>query len=118
MRNESVRADTRLWVVAGTVIALASVYAFLQDIIDPDWPAWVLSPLVVVGFRGAVSVAPQDSLARAALYQAALLLVPFMGIYGLLDAAFKADWPGWVIAPIIVLGLWMGMATVSEVEAD
>ena len=118
MRNESVRADARPWVMAGTIIALASVYAFLQDIIDPDWPAWVLSPLVVVGFRGAVSAAPQDGLVRAALYQAALLLVPFMGIYGLLDVAFKADWPGWVIAPAVVLVLWLGMATISELEAD
>lgn len=118
MRNESVRAETSIWVVTGTLIALASVYAFLQDMIDPSWPAWVLAPLIVVGFRKAVALAPQDSMVRPALYQAALVLVPFMGIYGLLDIAFKPDWPAWVIAPIVVLLLWMCMATVSEVEAD
>jgi hypothetical protein len=74
--------------------------------------------LIVVGFHRAVSVAPSDSIVRAALFQAALLLVPFMGVYGLADAAFRADWPVWVIATAVVLTLWAGMAVIAEAEAD
>lgn len=118
MTNDPVFTGIRPWAVAFTLISLASVCAFLQDIISPDWHAWVLSPVVILAFRGLVVATPQDSLARAALYQAAVLLVPFMAIYGLLDAAFRVDWPAWVFAPMVVLILWMGISTVAEAEAD
>jgi hypothetical protein len=118
MMADTAHSSTRYWAVAWTIVALASVYAFLQDIISPDWPAFVLAPLLVAGFRGAVSAAPSDGLTRAILYQAALLLVPFMGIYGLADAAFSAEWPAWVIAPVSVAILWIGVATISEVEGE
>jgi hypothetical protein len=52
------------------------------------------------------------------IYQAALLLVLFMGIYGLLDAAFSADWPAWVLAPIAVIGLWAAISLIADIEAD
>jgi hypothetical protein len=113
-----VQSDATRWAVVCTIVALASVYAFLQDIISPDWPAWVLSPLIVVGFRSAVKASPDDSVMRAALYQVALLLVPFMGVYGLVDAATSVDWPQWVIAPAVVAVLWAGVATITEAEAD
>ena len=115
---DPIHTETKHWAIACTIIALGSVYAFFQDIIAPDWPAWVLSPLIVVGFRGAVSVTPDESLIRAALYQAALLIVPFMGVYGLADAVFAADWPAWVIAPLVVALLWTGMAAILEIEAE
>lgn len=118
MRDEPVQAKISLWAAGCTLVALASIYAFLQDLIAPDWPAWVLTPLIVLGFRQAVLTAPQDSLTRAALNQGALLLVPFMGIYGLVDALTKADWPAWVIAATAMVILWFGMATLSEAEAD
>lgn len=121
LHNASVdpgHSGTKRWAIVWTVIALASLYAFLQDLIAPDWPAWVLSPLIVAGFLGAVSVAPSDSLIRAALFQAALLLVPFMGVYGLADAAFRADWPAWVIASAVVLTLWAGVAIIADAESD
>ena len=107
-----------MWAVACTIIALASVYAFLKGVIAPDWPAWALSPLAILGFRGAVAASPADSAMRAALYQSALLLVPFMAIYSLADAAFSADWPAWVIAPSVVAVLWSVVAAISDVEAD
>ena len=118
MSDNPARCELKIWAAASTLIALASVYAFLQDLIAPDWRAWVLSPLVILGFRAAVSAAPADSVVRAALYQTALLLVPFMGVYGLADAAFSADWPAWVIAPSVVAMLWIGIAAISDVEAD
>lgn len=118
MAVNSVQSDATRWAAICTIIALASLYAFLQDIISPDWPAWVLSPLIVVGFRRAVKASPDDSVIRAALYQAALILVPFMGVYGLVDAATSADWPQWVIAPLVVAILWAGVATITEAEAE
>jgi hypothetical protein len=44
--------------------------------------------------------------------------VPFMAVYGLVDAAFYADWPAWVIAPSAVAVLWVVMDAIAEVEAD
>ena len=102
----------------GTIIALASVYAFLQDLINPNWTAWVLSPLAILAFRGVVANAPDGSLVRPAMYQAALILVPFMGVYGLVDALSSKDWPAWVIAPSVVALLWVGIAVVSAADAD
>ncbi len=117
MQSDSANLGGR-WAFVVTIVALASVYAFLQDIIAPDWPAWVLSPLIVFGFRGAVSVTPDDSLLRALLYQAALLIVPFMGVYGLVDAVTRTNWPEWVIAPIVVIAMWASISLLIEAESD
>jgi hypothetical protein len=118
MTNEHKRSTTRYWAATWTIVALISAYAFFQDIIAPDWPAWIIAPLLVIGFRAAVWAAQPDGLARAALYQSAIILVPFMAVYGVVDAILKPDWPAWVIAPIVALGLWIGMANIAEAEDD
>jgi hypothetical protein len=102
-------------VVAVVIVAL---YAFLQDFMSPDWPAWILAPLLLIGFRGAISATREGSIARAALWQAALVVVPFTGIYGLLDVVFKSDRPVWLLTPIIVGALWLLFSQVVDVEAD
>ena len=102
-------------VVALVIVAL---YAFLQDFMSPDWPAWILSPLLLIGFRGAISATPEESIARAAMWQAALIVVPFTGIYGLLDVIFKSDVPVWLLTPIIVGALWLAFSQVLDVESD
>ena len=99
-------------------VALIASYAFLQDFMSPDWPAGILAALLLLGFRGALSAAPKDGLVRSALWQAALLLVPFMAIYGLLDLYFSSDIPVWLISPIVVAAIWMLFSYVVEVEAD
>ena len=109
---------TRLVQWAGISIALIALYAFLQDFMSPDWPAGILAPLVLIGFRGALSVAPEGGMLRAALWQSALLLVPFMGTYGVLDLWFKSDVPVWLISPVVVVGLWMLFWQVVDIEAD
>ena len=48
----------QLVVVALVIVAL---YGFLQDFMSPDWPAWILAPLLLVGFRGAISMDPETS---------------------------------------------------------
>ena len=99
-------------------IALVALYAFLQDFMSPDWPAWILSPLLLVGFRGALSATREGSMGRAALWQAALLIIPFTAIYGLLDVVFSSDGPVWLLTPLIVATLWLLFLQVVDVEAD
>ena len=118
MPTQTAQSKAWPWPAICTIVALAAVYAFLQDIIAPDWPAWVLSPAIVVGFRIAVRSIPDDSLVRAALYQLALLLVPFMAVYGLVDAFTRTNWPEWVIAPALVSLFWAAVATIADAEAD
>jgi hypothetical protein len=113
-RLSSARLGQLLWIG----IALVAVYAFLQDFMSPDWPAGILAPLLLIGFRGALSAAPENGILRAALWQGALLLVPFMGTYGLLDLIFSSDVPVWLISPIIVAGIWMLFSQVVDIEAD
>jgi hypothetical protein len=99
-------------------VALVALYAFLQDFMSPDWPAGILAPLVLIAFRGALSAAPEDGILRAGLWQAALLLVPFMGTYGLLDLFFSSDIPVWLISPVVVAAAWMLFSHVVDIEAD
>ena len=98
--------------------ALIALYAFLQDFMSPDWPAGILAPLLLIGFRGALSAAPEGGILRAGLWQAALLLVPFMGTYGLLDLFFSSDIPVWLISPVVVAAIWMLFSQVVDIEAD
>ena len=103
-------------VLAG--FAIVALYAFLQDFMSPDWPAWILSPLLLLGFRSAVSVTREGSVVRAALWQSALFIIPFTAIYGLLDVAFSSDVPVWLLSPLIVFGLWLLFSQVVDVESD
>jgi hypothetical protein len=102
-------------VIALVIVAL---YAFLQDFMSPDWPAWILAPLLLVGFRGAISATREGSIARAAMWQTALIVVPFTGIYGLLDVVFSSDVPVWLLTPVIFGSLWLIFSQVVDVEAD
>ena len=104
--------------LAFVAIALVALYAFLQDFMSPDWPAGILAPLVLIGFRGTLSAVPEDSFLRAGLWQAALLLVPFMAAYGLLDVIFASDAPVWLISPVIVAAAWTLFSYVVDIEAD
>ena len=105
----------RLAMVALVIVAL---YAFLQDFMSPDWQAWILSPMLLIAFRGAISATGEGSIARTALWQAALIVVPFSAIYGLLDVVFASDVPVWLLTPIIVGALWLLFSQVVDVEAD
>ena len=99
-------------------IALVALYAFLQDFMSPDWPAGIVASLLLIGFRGALSAVPEDGILHAGLWQAALLLVPFMGTYGLLDLFFSSDLPAWLISPIVVAVTWMVFSQVVDIESD
>ena len=100
------------------IISLVALYAFLQDFMSPDWPAGIVAPILLVGFRSALSAAPEGGILRAGLWQAALLLIPFMGAYGLLDLYFSSDVPVWLISPVLVLAIWTLFSYVVDVESD
>ena len=119
MMTERSRLPTaRLGQLAWITIALVALYAFLQDFMSPDWPAGILAPLLLIGFRSALSATPEDGMLRAGLWQAALLLIPFMGAYGLLDLIFASDIPVWLISPVVVLAIWTLFSYVVDIEAD
>jgi hypothetical protein len=103
--------------LACILVALAALYGFLQDFMSPDWRAGIVAPALLIGFHGAISAAPKDGVVRAALWQGALLVLPFMGAYGLLDL-FASDSVAWIISPILVLAAWLLFSQVVEAEAD
>ena len=108
----------RVGQLAVLAAVIVSLYAFLQDFMSPDWPAWILAPLLLIGFRGAISATREGSIARAALWQTAFFVVPFAGIYGLLDVVFSSDVPVWLLTPVIVGTLWLLFSQVVDVEGD
>ncbi len=118
MTSEQPRLPTALGQWACISVALIALYAFLQDFMSPDWPAGILAPILLIGFRSALSAAPEGGILRAGLWQAALLLVPFMATYGLLDLIFASDIPVWLISPVVVASVWMAFSQVVDIEAD
>ena len=99
----------RIWHVAAFAIPLIALYVFLQDIIAPQWPAWVLTPALVFGFYAAVSRIDEGSVVRAILWQLALITVAFAAVYNLFDLVIHPNWPLWIIAPAVVVGSWTGL---------
>lgn len=118
MTDKPLRAEFGLWPMACLAVALISTYVFLRDQFNPNWPAWVLTPLLVIGFCGALRVTRENSFLKGAMRLFALLSVLFMSVYGLLDAVFSSDGPVWAIAPIIVIAIWFGLSTVADIESD
>lgn len=118
MNEKSVVPLAAIGQLALVGVAVVALYSFLQDFMSPDWPAWILSPLLLLGFRGVVSATREGSAARAALWQAAIFIIPFAAIYGLLDVAFSSDVPVWLLSPVIVFGLWLVFSQVVDVETD
>ena len=81
----------RLWQTASFAIPLIALYVFLQDIIAPQWPAWILTRSLVFGFYGAMTRIEEGSFARAILWQLALVAVAFAGVYNLFDLVISPD---------------------------
>lgn len=118
VRDGSTSSVIRPGQVAWTLVALVALYAFLQDFMSPDWPAGILAPLVLLGFRRAIKAVPEDGMTRAILWQGALIVIPFMALYGLLDLVFSSDVPVWLISPVVVLGMWALFFQLVSAEAD
>ena len=104
--------------VAAFAIPLIALYVFLQDIIAPQWPAWVLTPSLVFGFYAAVSQIKEGSFVRAIMWQLALATVAFAGVYSVFDTVISPDWPLWIIAPTVVVGSWFGLFFLAGMMDD
>lgn len=120
LRSISAKAAARQ--VVCFLVPLVVIFAFFRDLFAPDWPAWVLSPLMVFGFYGVVSVVGEQTIGRLLLWEVALITVAFAGIYDILDAildvAIVADWPILLIAPLFVFALWSAMSALLSMEDD
>ena len=88
------------------VVSLAVVYAFFQHAIVADWPAWILAPVVAFGYRFALLHSTQHGRMWVVLALTALIMVPALAVYTLLQKMIAADWPAWVFTPIIVVSAW------------
>lgn len=108
----------RMWQVAAFAVPLIALYIFLQDIIAPQWPAWVLTPSLVFGFHAAVSRIEEGSVARAILAQLALIAVAFAAVYNLFDLVIHPNWPLWIIAPVVVVGSWFALLFAAGIIDD
>lgn len=118
MSNSQALPSSPLLRLAALLVPLAIVYVFFQELIDPDWAAWVLAPLVVLGFGWAMIGAGRQPLTRAISWQLAMVLVPFMALYTALQYLIPGELLAWIITPPLVLGFWFLIWTVAEAEED
>lgn len=100
------------------VAALVSLYAFFQHAIEADWPAWVLAPVSVSAYLLALHNSHDAGNARYFLRLAALVVVPLLALYTVLQVFIEADWPAWVFAPLIIFGFWLFAAFLIDPFAD
>jgi len=109
-----------LWKPIGMLILLLALSGFFHDIFRPDWPAWVMPPLLAIGFVAGISLAKRDGMAKPALWMAALAVLAFVMIYDvidfLLDPFVKSDLAVGVLAALITVGLWQLVSGVVAVE--
>ena len=96
------------------IVSLVIVYAFFQHAIIADWPAWVLAPVVAFGYRLALRHSTPYGRMWVVLALTALIMVPALAVYTLLQEMIAADWPAWVFTPIIVVSIWLFVAAFFE----
>lgn len=91
------------------VIPLLAVVAFLMDQYPQDWTAWAVAGTIIAGVAGAFIAFKRESLGRALMWIASLIVVTFLIFFDVLDAIvdpfIDADWPVAVIAVLLVIGL-------------
>ena len=120
MALRSAKVRSAAWHAAAIAIPIVAIFVFLRDLATPNWSAWVLPPLLVVAFYGAVSSIRRDALARSVLWLAALLALAFVSIYDILDTILDpiiaSDRLIGMIAALAVLGLWSLLGTLISLD--
>lgn len=110
----------RWWHVAPIAVAMAGMWAFLEDIIKADWVAWLVPPLFVLSFFGLLWAFRRASFARDGLWFMALLILAFVGIYDLLDLILdpliRSDMLIAAAALLVLAGIWASLSAVIAVE--
>ena len=118
--NQPGRRKYRFGHMAGAVLALAAIWAFLEDIIKADWIAWVVPPLLFITFFGILWRIRPGSFARAALWFLAILTVAFVTIYDvldfILDPIMQSDVPIAAATLLVLAGLWSKLSALIALE--
>ena len=118
--NQPERRNFRPWHIAGSVVSLAALWAFLEDIIKADWVAWAVAPLLFVAFCMALWRIKSGSFARDGLWFLAILIVSFVSIYDVLDLILdqivRSDLLIAAAALVVLAGLWTSLSAVIAVE--
>lgn len=112
-RARSVAAKAVCWAVP-----VVAIHNFLRDVLNSNWTAWEVSPLLVLAFFAATLVVRKDSEARPILLLAALIVGLFIGVYDILDGIIGPDRPLWIVTPPLVLALWFATSALVEEEED
>lgn len=109
-----------LWKPAGLIILLLALSEFLHDIFRPDWPAWLMPPLLILGFMAGISLAKQDGVVKPALWMAALASLAFVLVYDildfLLDPFVASDLGVGALTALVLVGLWQLLSVIVAVE--
>jgi hypothetical protein len=107
-----------LWPAIWSIASILSIWAFARSAFAADWPAWLFPPLLVSGFWLAVKTIPEDRAIRIALHSAALLLIPLMAAYSIIQALFGMTLIAWILSPVLVIVLWSALLDVADAEFD
>lgn len=118
--NQSERLKFKPWHLAGILLSVAAMWAFLEDIIKADWIAWLVPPLLVVAFCVVLWKIKSGSFARDGLWFLAILFVSFASIYDvldlILDPIIRSDVLIAGAALVVLAGLWASWSAVIAVE--
>jgi hypothetical protein len=98
-------------------VPVLAIHNFLRDVLNSNWTAWEVSPLLVLAFLAATLVR-KDSEARPILLLAALIVGLFIGVYDILDGIIGPDRPVWIVTPPLVIALWLATSALLEEEED
>ena len=118
--DESVQRKFTWWHLAAVAIAMAGMWAFLEDIIKADWVAWFMPPLCILAFCGVLWRVKSGTFARDLAWFVALLVLAFVSIYDvldlILDPLIRSDLLIAAAALLVVAGLWSSLSAVIAVE--
>ena len=118
--GQPARLKFRWWYLTGIAVAMAGMWAFLEDIIKADWVAWAVPPLFVIAFCGVLWRVKTGSFARDLSWFVALLILAFVSIYDVLDLVLapiiRSDWLIAGAAILVLAGLWTSLSAVIAVE--
>lgn len=118
--GKPVRPKLTWWYLAANAVALAGMWAFLEDIIKADWVAWLLPPLFMIAFFAVLWRLKSGSFARDLSWFLALLVMAFVSIYDvldlILDPLIRSDLLIAAAALVVLVGIWMSLSAVIAVE--
>jgi hypothetical protein len=118
--NQEKTLPMAIWKPVGLVVLLLALSEFLHDIFRPDWPAWLMPPLLILGFIAGISLAKRDGVAKPALWMTALVSLAFVLVYDILDFFLDpfvtSDVGVGALTALVIVGLWQVLSVMVAVE--